>query len=306
MDNLKETDVVISDDEWKIDLREQLIKGIIGSAEEKQSALYNTGMYYQCSAPETLYKFYSDNQQNLDAVFNNKMWYSSPSEFNDVFDCEITVDKKSILDSALKMAPKGMTIRPGSPMWKKANESVIKSIREFRTIVDGVRNQTGVACFSESSDSLLMWSHYAHNHKGMCVEYNLLDINKAIGFTAIPVIYSENRVSIKELDLDNIDRDSLILIIRALSSKSIEWSYEKEWRIIRDNKACGELWNYDKNGALLDMVSPLSITLGCEATEEFSAKIKERCESNRINLYRMEKDAEQYKLNKKEILKFDE
>lgn len=304
MDNLQEKDIIDYNDEWKLDLRKQLLKGIAGTDEERQNATINTGIYYQSSAPETIYKYYSDSQRNLDAVFDNKMWYSSPTEFNDVFDCDISVDKKSILDSLLKLTPKDIPIRPGSPTWKKINEKLTKGIHDILMAFNKEKSQVGVACFSELEDSLLMWSHYAHNHKGLCVEYNLLDMNKQLGFTPIPVIYSNNRVCLSELNIDNIERDSLILTICALSSKSPEWSYEKEWRVIRDHKACGKLWDYDKKGALLDMLAPTSIILGCEATKEFVIKVKAYCKSKKINLYQMEKDAEQYKLNKKEIFIF--
>ncbi len=39
-----------------------------------------------------------------------------------------------------------------------------------------------IACLTETEDSLLMWSHYANNHCGMCVEYDLLSINEQLKF----------------------------------------------------------------------------------------------------------------------------
>mgnify|MGYP002227506002 FL=1 len=35
-----------------------------------------------------------------------------------------------------------------------------------------------VGCFSERNDSLLMWSHYADEHRGLCIGYNLHDLIK--------------------------------------------------------------------------------------------------------------------------------
>ena len=54
------------------------------------------------------------------------------------------------------------------------------------------------------------------------------------------------------------------------------------------------------------MITPTSITLGCEATKEFEEKVKEYCEKQKINLYKMEKDKMLYRLNKSVVLEFDD
>ena len=95
------------------------------------------------------------------------------------------------------------------------------------------------------------------------------------------------------------------MLVDALSTKSTEWSYEKEWRIIRDDSACGDKWNEQKHGALLPMIKPTSIILGCQVAGSFQQNVEEYCKENRINLYKMEKDNHLYNLNKKIVLSFD-
>lgn len=80
----------------------------------------------------------------------------------------------------------------------------------------------------------------------------------------------------------------------------------REWRIIRDKEACGDCWDADGNGALLEMIRPSSITIGCAARAEFEQEVTDYCSANRINLYKMEKDLMHYRLNKKTILEFGE
>ncbi len=43
----------------------------------------------------------------------------------------------------------------------------------YQNVSAGVRASLGVICFSERSDSLLMWSHYADNHNGICIEFDI-------------------------------------------------------------------------------------------------------------------------------------
>lgn len=292
------------DDDWKIALRSEIIKSLTGATYDKDELYAKVGEYYYCSAPASLYKYYSDKIRNLDNIKKNKMWFSAPCNFNDVFDCDIPIDSKKIFNSALKMAP--FNVKPGSKMWLDLKSEVNKDIKKLSKEFIKFKKTFGVSCFSESSDSLLMWAHYANNHRGFCVEYDLMDMNKKLGFSAIPVVYSKDRTYLDSLE--NLENDGYILEVffNSLISKSPEWKYEKEWRIVRDDTSCGDRWDCEKNGALLDMITPNSIILGCEAECDLQHQVEDYCKSRKINLYKMEKDEELYKLNKKCLLEFND
>ena len=61
------------DDEWKKRLREKFIIFMTGSEQEKQYLYANIGYVYQCYAPASVYKYYSDNDLNLNALKTNRM-----------------------------------------------------------------------------------------------------------------------------------------------------------------------------------------------------------------------------------------
>ena len=295
----------ISTDDWKKSLRSEIINGLMETGNKRILAQQNVGYYYKCQAPAFLYKYYKDNEWSLENLNNGKMWFSAPCNFNDVFDCSITVDEKELFKDALNMSPYKMKIRAGSSAWKDLKDFVHREVSKGQSIFENLRGQMGVACLSESYNSLLMWAHYANNHRGICVEYDLLEINNILMFTAIPVIYSGERICFDFFDPQSIEKDTLKLFIQSLTSKSPEWNYEKEWRIIRDQSACGDKWDANKKGALLEMIRPSSITLGCAAKPEFEQEVKDYCSANKIDLYKMEKDSIQYRLNKKVVLEFD-
>ena len=54
------------------------------------------------------------------------------------------------------------------------------------------------------------------------------------------------------------------------------------------------------------MIPPSSIILGCAAQPEFEREVTDYCSTNRIDLYKMEKDPITYCLNKKVVSKFGE
>lgn len=292
--------------EWKKQLRKELISALVGSPSEKTRAFEQIGYYYKCCAPASIYKYFRDGQRSLDTVKENKLWYSAPIKFNDVFDSDISIDENGVFDSMLKMPgiPKG--IRPGSQVWKAVRNQFRKDLPTLRANLDGLKSTTGIACLTETNDSLLMWSHYANNHRGMCVEYELMAINEQLKFSPVPVVYEDERVWLRSINQSTLDAEIKKVLIESLTSKSPEWSYEREWRIIRDEGACGTKWEKEKNGALLDMVRPNSIVLGCMAKLEFEESVRGYCDKNKISLYKMRKSTEFYKLEKEPIMVFEE
>lgn len=292
-------------DGWKNILRSEIITALTGSPQEIKQAYGQIGYYYLCSAPASLYKYYSDTSLTLENVKANKMWYSAPCNFNDVFDCNISIDEEEIFRCILKMSQDKRPICLGSPMWRELRGKMSQPLQMLRDSFETLRETTGITCLSESDESLLMWAHYANNHCGICVEYNLLEINKQLGFTPVPIIYSDDRVCFSSLEPETVEKDSLNIFIQSITTKSTEWSYEREWRIIRDKGACGNRWNMDKKGALLEMIRPSSVILGCEVKQKFEKAVREYCEVSKINLYKMEKDKSRYHLNKHSILEFD-
>lgn len=298
----------ITDGSWKQSLQSEIITALTESGQTQNHALEQVGYYYQCCAPVFLYKYYRDQSLNLDSVMSNKMWYSAPRNFNDPFDCDIAVDEPEILKSLLPSVPGGKVIREGSYAWLQLKSNLHKQIALLEGTLADQKSSIGISCLSEVPDSLLMWSHYANNHRGFCVAYNLLELNQKLKFSAVPVIYTKERICLQSISLDQkaLNKETMSLFIQSLTSKSPEWSYEKEWRIIRDQAACGPKWDNKTKGALLDTIPPSAIILGCCASDELTSVLMQHCQNHKIPLYKMEKDPLLYRLNKKAILEFDE
>ena len=66
----------------------------------------------------------------------------------------------------------------------------------FPLLVNYVNKRTStISCFSETIESVTMWSHYANYHKGFALEYNLRDtlLNSIPNVGIFPVIYDNKR-----------------------------------------------------------------------------------------------------------------
>lgn len=292
--------------QWKISLQKAVAESVIHNMNVSSELLNQVGYYYQCYAPCYVYKYFPDDTVRFESIKNNQMWYSAPIRFNDPFDSDFPIDVNKVFESILKQYPDSRGIKRGSRMWLELRGLMTKEMNNLRETMKNIRYTTGVTCFSESFDSLLMWAHYAHNHHGICVEYELHRFIDDLKLIPVPTIYTIDRPCLQSFDLSSPETEATRLFIHGLTTKSTEWSYEKEWRIIQDEGACGETWDSVNHGALLPSVKPKSIILGCEAQEAFVDEVKRYCQECRINLFRMEKDKTTYRLNKKPVIQFDD
>lgn len=289
---------------WKIDLRDLLTEVIINEFLKRptnEDSYSQIGQYYTCSAPSSLYKYCAEKGFNL--IRNNQIFFSSPQRFNDVFDCELNFDFDAIHKGFLKSFEREQqqNIAPGSFAWNQVVNIIKSAIEKFQFVFDEYTSKMGITCFSERCDSLLMWAHYSDSSRGICVEYDIMDMNNQKKYTPIPVIYSNNKVIFDSLNLETVEGDAIRLLINSLTTKSLDWNYEHEWRIVFDNKACGLCWDDEKQGAIMDMVKPKSIILGCNVRGEFEESVTMYCEENEVNLFKMEKDPKLFCFNKKQI-----
>ena len=289
---------------WKTILRDDMLTAMVGSPQEQIEA--NTRLHYAFNfyAPASLYMYYKPRERNLRTVAENKLWFSAAAKFNDVFDADLLIDREAVLNSLLTQFTGDDGIRSGSPAWNRAHAEMVQQEKQFSNLFEQFRETTGIVCFSESCSSTLMWSHYAQNHQGFCVEYNVLDICSKVQSAPVPVIYSSERVCLTSINPANIRHDALYFLGKGLTTKANEWSYENEWRLIREKEAFGAAWDDEKQGALLPSITPKAIILGCEVCKEFEEEVQRYCEESKVNLFKMEKDRAKYQLNKKQILIF--
>jgi len=93
----------------------------------------------------------------------------------------------------------------------------------FRSTV----TKAGVACFSEQADTVLMWSHYADNHRGAVFRFRMDRWPIAELPLILKVDYSPERPVIRLGQIG--DNEDLIL---GLTRKADFWGYENEWRLV--------------------------------------------------------------------------
>ena len=231
--------------------------------------------------------------------------FTPPGSFNDPFDSFpafygfdetlITAKvNKAGLDTAFDIA-----LESSSEFEKQRKLSVIpqanKILRKHYlsnpTRLDGifaelhrkkVNSDIGILCLCDSPKSVVMWSHYTHEHKGFVVGFESQDgffshqPNDPADIGVLnPVNYSKSRPLI---DVRTIKEGENLPDI--LFTKNEEWSYEKEWRIIRFLKDADEA--RDENVHLFRM-SPAAVReviLGYNSDESVKNSLLEAVKHN--------------------------
>lgn len=200
--------------------------------------------------PEIFYKYRSSDGESAKylqkQIAHDELYFAEPYTFNDPFDCNpyfsLSGNEKSILkyySQALKKNVPSMN-RAARRMESKKTAKTIRSNSDE----DGSKERTknyyynkiqrgiGVYCLTTVPDNILMWSHYANNHKGVCLEYCGLNDFFA---NAQKVAYADKRPIINAFS----GEDNLLMADKALLTKSSIWSYEEEWRMISYNLGPG-------------------------------------------------------------------
>lgn len=108
----------------------------------------------------------------------------------------------------------------------------------FRRTKAQMAKQAGLLCFSRKWSNPVQWSHYAQNHTGLCLGFDVADE------LARPVDYRTKRVAFDPAILDDEDQGRAFL--EELSCiKFSHWRYENEVRVfvgLDSNDREGELY----------------------------------------------------------------
>lgn len=205
-----------------------------------------------------LYKYCAYNTNSLAILINKRIWAAKPESFNDPFDCRIKFTPPAINSDAFSNYLKRTGRSTGNR--KSDYEIFIKGLQEF---IEKDISKFGVFSMSQINNNILMWSHYANQHKGFCIGFvrkndNLLgDINKTQ-----PVQYNCNYPEVVPLDESGNYNHSIFT--KMLFTKAKNWEYEKEWRLVYDEG--------DKEEPLPADISTL--IFGLKMPEEHKATIR--------------------------------
>lgn len=191
--------------------------------------------------PRHFYKYFS---QELFQFLTNRAFRFTPYDsFNDPFENtpaepekleNLTREEAIALRSALDDIHTYSKDLVGKSLKNRfESETRSASIEDFQQL-------QGTLCLSETHDNVLMWAHYASDHRGYAIEidsdyfFELADDPKNVWMVNLDrVKYREMRVLDQPADLYDWYHGTHHAIA---TTKSTHWSHEQEWRMDRPLK----------------------------------------------------------------------
>ena len=241
-----------------------------------------------------LYKYYSLNddkklnEDKFQTLNNQKILMSDIKEFNDPFDGKAFYYRPEELAKYPRLA--------------HINGRMIEDFTSFIKATSLTENDM---------NCLPMWAHYANNHRGYCVAYDMKDSrNSILSACTFPVQYTDQRLDITSLMrkyADNIshqmdmlvgkkqrqimiDDPSIIYIAQFMYNvKQLSWQYEREFRCSMGATA---------EGMPFCDAAPAAIYIGMKCSEEHKKRLVMIAHNLAIPAYQMRFDeqAEHYEL----------
>jgi hypothetical protein len=193
--------------------------------------------------PTILYKYRDESNLQFQhkIISHQEIYLSKPSQYNDPFDCKIPVRWDLLTEQERNEANLKMIRIVRHDESEDVIHQIAQHLKDTKQIwFDDRTNRredksdfkkwddvAGVFSLSEVNNNILMWSHYANQHKGF-----------AVGIWSESIIEKEE---FRYLDSVNyVDEFPLIKGVEDQSEqfykkfyyKSNDWQYEKEWRIV--------------------------------------------------------------------------
>ncbi len=290
----------------------------------------------QLNLPSVFYKFRPINVHTLDNIKNDTIWFANPSEYNDPYDSSIFISSdiinnilfKEKFDEILKEVHLDEflnnedinNIKNSNDMWnefldigsqkfgvnKEETNIFINNIKRLdkyhsdkciRSSDSDHKKGMLICSFSEIYSSIIMWSHYADFHRGICIGYDSMSFppnDLRIRFL-YPIIYSDKLFDYTPYLKESITKEISNVFVYQIAAmhKSTEWAYEKEWRIIFNEKL-------EDKPANFFMPTPKVIYLGSKVSDILEKEqLKDIVEISRqkgIDLYQMHMSNSEFKL----------
>lgn len=318
----------------------KLYKKLLLECEKGRIYIDKFYQYKETIIPQKIYRYRSCNDDNFNALYENKLWLTKPENYNDVYDCSFNHDRilqahytvfneqntNFLSSNELKLLrniefniEKGFTKKQIEYILSKKKYTIMyEKLKKYfynkyaYTVYDFLkqittedwykkyyRNNTeeqkkipcSILCFSENYNDILMWSHYADNNKGFCLEF---DANKINTRKLYPIMYEKEPPCLPDL-YDKCQKglvDITFLQNIYVTTKYKNWSYEKELRYV-DSKEYIE-------------IVPTAIYMGTNIDIVNERKLKSYAESNNVQIKKMVQIPIQYKLEAREILSKDD
>lgn len=221
-----------------------------------------------------LYKYRELNEFTLQSLKENYFWAPSKETLNDPCECYYSIEAYDTFTNFASLI---------SPHVDKDNLN-----NQFHSVQNMIKG-SGIFSLSKFPTIAPMWASYAGEHTGICIEYDLEDlIGKNKGF------YQYFNVAYSDVppDIGLQDFDGETALQKIIGTKSLNWKYEQEFRIICDNQGK----NYHRSDAIRGII------FGLKTSDKSKNELMKLLSNRNINFKQLVNDGKSYSLHAQNII----
>lgn len=264
--------------------------------------------------PLIVYKYRNwENALHRNALIYNEIYLSSPKNFNDPFDCRITPNFKSLNADEEEQ----YIIDMGVAGFKYAEQKKVNFGKVLDSFAERLKDKEkmqqeydnllyenqdkyyGIFSLSCRWNSILMWSHYANCHQGICIGYWLNKFIKTNEFGKIGhVSYSKSYPIIKPRAPKNDEKMISNSFIETFT-KSEEWTYEDEFRLLKGFFPKVPLAHERLFTIPPDFIA--EVILGINISDKNKSEIIDLCCKKKIPIYQAKKVSDRFEIDREII-----
>ncbi len=199
--------------------------------------------------PRVLYKYRNwEDPKHKRLITHDEIFFASVSRLNDPFEGKIPfrydlLSEENQLKIGARIEKKTYPYLTHKRARLKAKQRFIKSGHPFRdkkriqdTMYKYIDENFGICTLSDDPLNVVMWTFYGNSHKGFCVGFDTDKLEKflnnnffgAIGVYDLKPVNYEKKLPELIPDLDYDYENGMKL----LTTKSMAWEFEREWRLI--------------------------------------------------------------------------
>lgn len=244
-----------------------------------------------------IYRFEPADCSRIESLRDGRLFIADPARFNDPLDFQIDIQdfsyRSGFPDERYKAAASELIrdLELEHAHWL-FSENMLKVLKRWCNgdklvslddIVERLKQHIstfGVQCFSSSYEIPLSWSHYASGHQGFCIEYDLRKITLASENPQLAMYDVTYSNKLPQVCVSEILFTPHQAISRLLATKTIDWAYEQEFRLV----------HFTHKGGKIDMPEGLriaSLTGGLNISADHLEQLYSVGRSLNIPVYRM-------------------
>lgn len=189
------------------------------------------------------FRYQKIDEYTKDNLKNNVLYFNDPENFNDPFDSKIDITYQGTKEAWSNFLLRNKKNPKEISQWirdkkikRKKNILILNRTKINNELRKEIfeKSHYRICCFSATKLNILMWSHYAENHQGICLCFKTNKKGNAYFLTLDSkpyILFPVEYVKEKPKKVNMLYEGQYKELMNFFLTKYTDWNYENEYRV---------------------------------------------------------------------------